>query len=72
MEWVTPLGIPIIQPYHHDSKVSVCTALTSVPTPTCTPVARAGLMPHSPSTPILQIGGGIQSLTFCSSGDTNQ
>nr|KAF6349773.1 RNA polymerase mitochondrial [Myotis myotis] len=40
VEWVTPLGIPIIQPYHHDSKVS--------------------------------ISGGIQSLTFCSSGDTNQ
>ncbi|XP_036280950.1 DNA-directed RNA polymerase, mitochondrial isoform X2 [Pipistrellus kuhlii] len=40
VEWITPLGIPIIQPYHHDSKVS--------------------------------IGGGIQSLTFCSSGDTSQ
>nr|KAF6481573.1 RNA polymerase mitochondrial [Molossus molossus] len=23
VEWVTPLGIPIIQPYHHDSKVSI-------------------------------------------------
>ncbi|XP_039694948.1 DNA-directed RNA polymerase, mitochondrial isoform X2 [Pteropus medius] len=23
VEWVTPLGIPIIQPYHHDSKVLI-------------------------------------------------
>ena len=35
VEWVTPLGIPIIQPYHHDSKVLVCAA--SMPTPTPVP-----------------------------------
>lgn len=23
VEWITPLGIPIIQPYHRDSKVMV-------------------------------------------------
>ncbi|XP_032322091.1 DNA-directed RNA polymerase, mitochondrial isoform X2 [Camelus ferus] len=40
VEWVTPLGIPVIQPYHRDSKV--------------------------------MIKGGIQSLTFSSSGDTSQ
>ncbi|XP_045686780.1 DNA-directed RNA polymerase, mitochondrial [Phyllostomus hastatus] len=40
VEWVTPLGIPIIQPYHRDSKVL--------------------------------INGGIQSLTFSSTGDTSQ
>ncbi|XP_004441513.1 PREDICTED: DNA-directed RNA polymerase, mitochondrial [Ceratotherium simum simum] len=40
VEWVTPLGIPIIQPYHHESKIL--------------------------------INGGIQSLTFSSSGDTSQ
>nr|XP_044607567.1 DNA-directed RNA polymerase, mitochondrial isoform X1 [Equus asinus] len=40
VEWVTPLGIPIIQPYHHDSKIL--------------------------------INGGLQSLTFSSSGDTSQ
>ncbi|XP_008835434.1 DNA-directed RNA polymerase, mitochondrial isoform X2 [Nannospalax galili] len=40
VEWVTPLGIPIIQPYHREAKV--------------------------------QVKGGIQSLTFTSSVDTNQ
>ncbi|DAA27507.1 TPA: CG4644-like [Bos taurus] len=43
VEWITPLGVPIIQPYHRDSKVMV----------------RA-------------IKGGLQSLTFSSSVDTNQ
>uniref|UniRef100_A0A4W2H239 DNA-directed RNA polymerase n=1 Tax=Bos indicus x Bos taurus TaxID=30522 RepID=A0A4W2H239_BOBOX len=40
VEWITPLGVPIIQPYHRDSKV--------------------------------MIKGGLQSLTFSSSVDTNQ
>ncbi|XP_068836753.1 DNA-directed RNA polymerase, mitochondrial isoform X11 [Capricornis sumatraensis] len=43
VEWITPLGVPIIQPYHRDSKVMV----------------RA-------------IKGGLQSLTFSSTVDTNQ
>uniref|UniRef100_A0A8C2SA45 DNA-directed RNA polymerase n=1 Tax=Capra hircus TaxID=9925 RepID=A0A8C2SA45_CAPHI len=38
VEWITPLGVPIIQPYHRDSKIK----------------------------------GGLQSLTFSSSVDTNQ
>lgn len=47
VEWVTPLGIPIIQPYHHDSKVSVCMAPTSMATPT------APQLPGQASCPIL-------------------
>ncbi|XP_073910569.1 DNA-directed RNA polymerase, mitochondrial isoform X3 [Castor canadensis] len=30
VEWVTPLGIPIIQPYHHDSKFVVRGGLQSI------------------------------------------
>lgn len=70
VEWVTPLGIPVIQPYHQDAKVlvSVTPAL-----PCLTPTPEQG-MPHAPclSTIILQINGGIQSLTFSNSGDTSQ
>lgn len=45
VEWVTPLGIPIIQPYHHDSKVLVRAALTPAhPTP-----ARHRGRPHAPA-----------------------
>lgn len=50
VEWVTPLGIPIIQPYHQDSKVLVCAALPPAhPHP---PSVRASLtppaFPHQP------------------------
>lgn len=68
MEWVTPLGIPIIQPYHRDSKVMVGAAPPPPPPPRV-PV-RAGLL--TLPTPLLQISGGIQSLTFSHSGDTSQ
>ncbi|XP_036090157.1 DNA-directed RNA polymerase, mitochondrial isoform X2 [Rousettus aegyptiacus] len=30
VEWVTPLGIPIIQPYHHDSKVLISGGIQSL------------------------------------------
>lgn len=72
VEWVTPLGIPIIQPYHHDSKVLVRAAFTPAhPTPPHpAPAPASRLWPFPPTT--LQIGGGIQSLTFSNSGDTSQ
>lgn len=51
VEWVTPLGIPIIQPYHHDSKVLV-RAPSPPPTPPNPPRGRphaSGLSPNNPA-----------------------
>lgn len=70
VEWVTPLGIPVIQPYHQDAKVLVSvTPALPCPTP---PQSRACLTPPARPIIILQINGGIQSLTFSNSGDTSQ
>lgn len=69
VEWVTPLGIPIIQPYHREIKVQVLGGALSVP-PLPSSLPKAGLI-HTPL-PGLQIKGGIQSITFTSSVDGTQ
>lgn len=76
VEWVTPLGIPIIQPYHQDSKVLVCAASMPTPTPVSGQASRPITLlpqPHrsmegsraSPSaaleTPASECGGGGQA-----------
>lgn len=71
MEWVTPLGIPVIQPYHQDAKVLVSAAPAPHPAPP-PPQRRASLKHPARPTITLQINGGIQSLTFSNSGDTSQ
>lgn len=43
VEWVTPLGIPIIQPYHRESKVQVLGKCPSPPPSLPSPLPRAGL-----------------------------
>lgn len=68
VEWVTPLGIPVIQPYHRESKVQV---LGKCPSPLpSSPVLPAQGWTHL--SPALQVKGGIQSITFTSSVDDNQ
>uniref|UniRef100_A0A8C0WZM9 DNA-directed RNA polymerase n=1 Tax=Castor canadensis TaxID=51338 RepID=A0A8C0WZM9_CASCN len=44
VEWVTPLGIPIIQPYHHDSKFVVRGGLQSI---TCISSADSNQKPNT-------------------------
>lgn len=67
VEWVTPLGIPIIQPYHRESKLVVSE-------PLCTPLSLfpSQAFPRLIVPPCPQIRGGLQSVTWNSSVDSSQ
>lgn len=69
VEWVTPLGIPVIQPYHRESKVQV---LGKCPSPLPSSLLPAQGWTHLSPNPALQVKGGIQSITVTSSVDDNQ